>query len=173
MAKAAGKSTKKKRRARPRRHDEGPIADNLPRGETSENLPPLVGPYDPPPAAADAIRRLLRPPSPEQVKAAKEMRARIDDAIGIESGLRPPPWMRTASGATRRVESKTWITCEAKRLKARDEVPAGISITDFARKLAERMRAAAETDHSIRPVGWKHIKNNLQRWGLWPISAIR
>ena len=34
------------------------------------------------------------------------------------------------------------------------------------------MKAAAPTNDSIRLVGWRHIKNKLPEWGLWPISSI-
>jgi hypothetical protein len=46
--------------------DLGPVADNLPRGETSENLPPHIGPYDPPEL------------TPEQLKEREELQRASD-----------------------------------------------------------------------------------------------
>jgi hypothetical protein len=60
-----------------------------------------------------------------------------------------------------------WIAAEARRMKIADEIPA--TITGFARALEKRMTAARHN----RPVGWKYIKNNLPKWGLWPKSEIK
>jgi hypothetical protein len=68
--------------------------------------------------------------------------------------------------------SQNWIVAEVKRLKAAGEVKEGTHITDLAKLLEKRMREAAKTDNSIRPVGWKHIRNMLRTWGLWPITSI-
>jgi hypothetical protein len=68
-------------------------------------------------------------------------------------------------------KANSWVMAEAKRLKAAGIIPA--RPTDFARKLEEQMRVAAETDKSLRPVGWRYIKNNLQAWGLWPADLIK
>ena len=73
--------------------------------------------------------------------------------------------------------SKVWVAAEAKRMKKAGEIPDGISITDLAKELAARMEAAAEaaaaTGRSLRAVGWRHIKNKLPDWGLWPVSLIQ
>ena len=66
-----------------------------------------------------------------------------------------------------------WIAAEAKRMKAADEIPPGIGITDFARELERRMRKAAATNKSLRPIKWRSIKNKLPEWGLWPITSIK
>ena len=71
-----------------------------------------------------------------------------------------------------RGDTKTWIAAEARRMKAAGEIPPDIRITDFARELECRMEKAPEKDRSLRPVGWRHIKNMLPRWGLWPVSCI-
>ena len=65
-----------------------------------------------------------------------------------------------------------WIAAEAKRMKMAGKIPSDIKITHFAKELERRMKAAAPTNDSIRLVGWRHIKNKLPEWGLWPISSI-
>ena len=65
-----------------------------------------------------------------------------------------------------------WIAVEAKDMKKTGKIPSDIKITDFAKKLERRMKAAANVDRSIRPVKWTYIKNKLPEWGLWPISLI-
>jgi hypothetical protein len=74
----------------------------------------------------------------------------------------------------KRVNTKEWIVAEAKRLKKANEIPKDITRpTGFAKLLEDRMGTAAETNKSIRPVGWRYIKNHLSEWGLWPIEAIK
>jgi hypothetical protein len=77
--------------------------------------------------------------------------------------LLPVEWQKT----------KPWITNEAVQMKRDGKIPAGIGISDLAREFERRMRDAAKTDRSVRPVGWKHIKNHLPEWGLWPVSKIK
>jgi hypothetical protein len=66
--------------------------------------------------------------------------------------------------------TKRWIAAEVERMTQDGKIPAGISITEFARLLAGRMQKAAKADSSIHPVGWGHIKNMLPGLGLWPIK---
>src|SRR5262249_26829638 len=83
-----------------------------------------------------------------------------------ESAISEPP-------PTKRWKTKPWITNAAKQMKKDSQIPANIGISDFARKLAGRMREAAKTDSSIhRPVSWKYIKNHLSEWDLWPVAKI-
>jgi hypothetical protein len=66
-----------------------------------------------------------------------------------------------------------WIAAELRRMKAANEIPPDIWITDLARDLESRMRKAAATDKSLRPIKWRSIKNGLPKWGLWPITLIK
>jgi hypothetical protein len=66
-----------------------------------------------------------------------------------------------------------WIAQEASRMKAAGEISDGIKITDLARELERRMKAAAAVDRSFRAVKWGYIKNKLPEWGLWPVSSIQ
>jgi hypothetical protein len=43
----------------------------------------------------------------------------------------------------------------------------------LAKLLAGQMKEAVKTDESLRPVEWRHIKNELPGWGLWPVSLIK
>ena len=67
----------------------------------------------------------------------------------------------------------TWIVQEARRMKAAGEISDGIKITDLAKELERRMKAAAAIDRSLRAVGWRYIKNMLPVWGCWPVSSIK
>ena len=58
-------------------------------------------------------------------------------------------------------------------MKAAGEIPDGIKITDFAKKLEGRMKIAAAADRSLRAVKWRFIKNKLPEWDLWPVSSIK
>jgi hypothetical protein len=84
-----------------------------------------------------------------------------------------PVQTTTANQAVTKTAATSWVRAEAQRLKAAGKIPKGIHITDLAKLLATQMSKAARTDPSIRPVGWKHIKNELPGWGLWPISLIK
>jgi hypothetical protein len=69
-----------------------------------------------------------------------------------------------------------WITAEARRMKAANEILPDIRISDFARELEGRMKKAAKkaatTNKPLRAVGWRYIKNKLREWDLWPVSSI-
>jgi hypothetical protein len=68
----------------------------------------------------------------------------------------------------------TWVTTKAKQLKAAGEINESITITDFAKLLAGLMEKDHKTgDSSAKPVGWRHIKNKLPAWDLWPINSIK
>jgi hypothetical protein len=65
-----------------------------------------------------------------------------------------------------------WITAEARRMKAANEILPDIRISDFARELEGRMKSAT-TNKSLRPIKWRSIKNKLREWGLWPVTSIK
>ena len=58
-------------------------------------------------------------------------------------------------------------------MKRDDEIPPGITITVLAQLLERRMKEAATTNKSLRPIKWRSIKNKLPEWGLWPIDSIK
>jgi hypothetical protein len=66
-----------------------------------------------------------------------------------------------------------WVAAEASRMKAANEIPPDIRITDFARELARRMDKAAASNRSIRPIKSRSVENKLRDWGLWPITSIK
>jgi len=112
-------------------------------------------------ATPEAVDKLLAAASP----------ARASSAAVIQTVM---PQLKTPELPPRQVTAIEWIMCEAQRLKRTNKIPAGINKTKFAQLLADNMREAAKTDHSIvlRPVRWKYILNHLQAWGLWPIFDI-
>jgi hypothetical protein len=60
-------------------------------------------------------------------------------------------------------------------MKKDNAIPANarLLISHFAQLLEKSMDAAAKTDRSIRPVGWRYIKNQLPKWSLWPVESIK
>jgi hypothetical protein len=70
-------------------------------------------------------------------------------------------------------KSAEWIAADAKKMKAENKIPPDIRISKFARDLEGRMRKAAERNKSLRPIGWRSIKNRLPEWGLWPVTSIK
>lgn len=89
--------------------------------------------------------------------------------------LWPAPAQASTPAEPSGLANKTalWIGAEAVRMKKEGEIPDGIGITKFAELLEKRMRVAAKTDESLHPVGWRHIKNSLRIWGLWPVEFIK
>jgi hypothetical protein len=83
------------------------------------------------------------------------------------------PAQTTTDQTATKTPTVSWITAEAKRLKAAGKISELIHITDFAKLLEAQMRKAAKTDSSVRWVKWQYIKNELPGWGLWPISLIK
>ena len=104
---------------------------------------------------------LSPPPPPDEVFA-----------IGVELERGPVERLFPAAAVSEQPGgyegAGAWIAAEAKRM--RGEIASDIKITAFARELERRMKEAAKTDKSIRPVKWRYIKNNLRNWGLWPIT---
>jgi hypothetical protein len=87
----------------------------------------------------------------------------------------PTVFPPAAEPEVRSIATKEWVIAEAERLKRLDKIPDGIGKTAFAKQLANNLAAEARTNRSIsvRVVGWKYLRNYLQAWGLWPISAIQ
>lgn len=77
-----------------------------------------------------------------------------------------------SDGAEATAGARPWITAEVKRMKAADELKAVERITDLARLLETHMRKCALSDTALHPVGMRHIKNHLRKWGLWPLSSV-
>ena len=69
--------------------------------------------------------------------------------------------------------TKAWITAKVKDMKAEGEIPDGITKTKFAQLLEGQIKAAARRGDAVKPVGYRHIANSLELWGLWPISSIK
>jgi hypothetical protein len=92
-----------------------------------------------------------------------------------EPAVTPPE--PVATSARRPTGAGVWIEADIKRLRADGEIPDGVRKTEFSKLLANRMSKAADsngfvslpgTDKPVRVVGWRHIKNSLPIWGLWP-----
>jgi hypothetical protein len=100
----------------------------------------------------------------------KEFGRKLDDHISgrylarqiARAGARQTPATPTGT-------AKTWVAGEIERMKTAGEIR-GVRITELSKQLHKRMSKAAAADKSLRLVGWRHIKNCLPSWGLWPIS---
>jgi hypothetical protein len=62
-----------------------------------------------------------------------------------------------------------WMSVEANRLKATGQIHKGMKKTDIARLLEKRLRNASKTDDKLRRVEFRHIRNKLSDWGIWPV----
>ena len=178
MAKARRKSiTPKSRRGKIRERKRAKSGPERPLIERLKDYPlkPLRLDLSPE-ELAEALRRQEAPEA--RSKVVQEGRRLIDRANAFRDGLIPTPkpvrvTVRQEEPAGNQTATAAWLSVAAKTMKDAGEISAEITKSGFARELEEKMRRAARVDHSIRPVGWRHIKNMLRVWGLWPISAIR
>jgi hypothetical protein len=69
--------------------------------------------------------------------------------------------------------TKDWIVNAVNTMKADGEVSARTRITPLAKALADRMDKAVAAGKVRRSVGWRHIKNQLPAWGLWPFKKTK
>jgi hypothetical protein len=109
------------------------------------------------------LRKLRR-----EVRLLREQGERRSDAPSAQSIA-----TETTVENTVPADTKSWIATEASNMKKDNKIPAGINITDFAKLLQTRMKAAAGHNSSIHAIGWVSIRNRLRGWGLFPISDIK
>jgi hypothetical protein len=73
--------------------------------------------------------------------------------------------------------TKAFVIAEIKRMKAAGEIPSictkGKGKTELAKLIVERVKIAVRRGVLTKPVDYRHIVNNLELWGLWPISSIK
>ena len=124
--------------------------------------------------------------SQKQTEEQRKFREFIDDAISGRALAREIVRELNKSNAksigtvtakawltTEPVTTKAWVTAEVVKMKKDKEIPEDIRKSDLARLLEVRMRTAAKTNESLRPVGAGHIRNELSGWGLWPVTAVK
>ena len=135
----------------------------------------------------------------EAIRTLATLSEEFNMAAKLAKGLSQPsrpvvssvPAVRTNYFAS----ARDWIVATAKHMKYSGEIHEDMTKIKFAKKLATRMAEAeaaaasradipslGDKDASAKPartgrsmpraVGYRHIMNNLQAWGLWPISAI-
>jgi hypothetical protein len=122
---------------------------------------------------ADEVRALLPSNSDDLTCPPQTTPEPTAQPEAIEKETSQPTTPETKPKDETKISTKTWITAEARGMKADGLIPAGILITDFAKMLAGRMEKAARSNPRIHPVRWSHIKNELPQWDLWPINKIK
>jgi|SRR5262249_13129359 len=157
MAKATGKPTKKKRRARPR-----------------YNTGPFELPSTTPPSVVNMFRRVLSPPSPspEQVARERHWRTNFDvvrvavvssTASGTAGSVKPKPVFK----------SKDWIQLHVKQWKKAGKISDRTTQDTLSRMIADGMSAAKAAGVPVRALTSGYIRSHLADFGVWPISAIK
>jgi hypothetical protein len=79
----------------------------------------------------------------------------------------------TAAATDHSTPTKTWMIAKARSLKAAGEITERMSKTELAYLLEEQSKVAAKAGELKRPLTMRYIRNQLQAWGLWPISSIK
>jgi hypothetical protein len=82
--------------------------------------------------------------------------------------LLPPGSIGASPVGKDAMKPKDWLTAEVKRIKVEHKIIPS-SKTEFAQLLEDRIEAAARRGEVTKPVGYRHIVNNLGTWKLWPI----
>ena len=111
---------------------------------------------------ADDRRRTRRKPRPKPTRAPRTEEEPKSESPPSEPP--PPPQQAAAEEIQEKppgVSTKAWVTRKAQRLKRDGEIPDAINKTAFARALAGKS------------VSWRYVRNHLEEWSLWPISAIK
>jgi hypothetical protein len=159
--------------------DKNPIAKNLPDGETSENLPPFVGPYDLPKGLYDLLK--LTPEQLKEREALQKARKRIDAHLGAPQRVVVVASLATsepAKSVPARDARDTWDTkigegaggveqAPAEPKKAWRERPPEADIEaamkDIAQDIAQQYPPGA---HPGEDVIWAALKVRLKREDL-------
>jgi hypothetical protein len=71
------------------------------------------------------------------------------------------------------MDTKTWMIAEARQLKADGKITEDMPITEVAKVFARQMAEAVKTGTVKKALDYRSIRNQLARWGLWPISSIK
>jgi hypothetical protein len=143
------------------------LTPTAPLGPPSKEPAPTSAPKKKRRKAKQRSRAGRPPPAPPASQTAPDQQPASVQQPENKAGPVLPTRLRT-SDQPKRVSTQEWVTAEAVRLKKDNKIPKDITRpTDFAKLLAE-----AEANDSTRPIGWRHIKNMLPAWGLWPIESI-
>jgi hypothetical protein len=86
--------------------------------------------------------------------------------------LLPPGSIGASPVGKDAMQPKDWLTAEVARIKVTREIDPRTK-TELAQSLEGRIEAAARRGEVTKPVGYRHIVNNLGAWGLWPISSVQ
>ena len=108
----------------------------------------------------------LWPPRPPASQQQPEDRVGFDP-LKVDAGRAALPAPLKPSSTI------VWITAEARQLKADGEITKGMSKTELASLLEHQSQGAAEAGKLKKPLTLRYIRNQLDAWGLWPISSIK
>ena len=156
--------------------DKNPIAKNLPDTETSENLPPFIGPYDLPKLTSEQLKEQLK-----EREALQKARKRIDAHLGAPQRVivvALPATSGPAKSAPAKDTRDTWDTkigqggggvqqAPTEPKKAWRERPSEADIAtamkDVAQDIAQQYPPGA---HPGEDVIWAALKVRLKREDL-------
>jgi hypothetical protein len=102
----------------------------------------------------------------------------ITEAPAAMDYTEPPPPTAAATdhlspAAVVVMPTKTWIIAEAQQLKAAGKITKGMSKTELAHLFERRSQDAAKTGQLKKSITFRYIRNQLDAWGIWPISSIK
>jgi len=69
--------------------------------------------------------------------------------------------------------SVTWGVTTARGLKAAGKIREGMQKAEVARLLQDEMKKAAKAGQVRKALKASYLENQLEAWGLWPISSIK
>jgi hypothetical protein len=78
----------------------------------------------------------------------------------------------STAAATDSTPTKRWMLVKARQLKRDGKIRERISRTAWAKQLAEESQTGAESGELKKPLTYQYILNQLDDWGVWPISSI-
>jgi hypothetical protein len=116
-------------------------------------------------AVQDALALWPSHPPASQTAPAQQ----LEDKTGTGHPLATLP----ASDPPSTKPTIVWITAEARQLKADGKITKGMSKTELASLLEHQSEGAAEAGKLKKQLTLRYIRNQLDAWGLWPISSIK
>jgi hypothetical protein len=91
--------------------------------------------------------------------------------VGIE--VLPPTNAETPSPPEDALPTARWAVVAARKLQAENKIPEGAKKADLARLLATESERAVKAGELNRVLKASYIENQLDAWGIWPLSSLK